>query len=73
METKQKGRNKKEGEKRKKGKKERETNRKENRKEAKWKNREIRPKRNILFSEVLIRNRHVSIHLPQCELNKCRL
>lgn len=52
--------------------KERETNRKENERKQNG-NRQIRPKRNILLSEVLIRNKHVSIHLPQCELNKCRL
>jgi hypothetical protein len=56
-----------------KGNKERETNRKENGRNAKRKNRQNRPKRNALHSEVLIRNKHVSIHLPQCELNKCRI
>ena len=56
-----------------KGNKERETKRKENGTNAKRKNRQKRPKRNILLSEVLIRNKYVSIHLPQFELNKCRI
>jgi hypothetical protein len=56
-----------------KGNKERETNRKEYGRNAKRKTRENRPKRNVLLSEVLIRNIHVSTHLPQRELNKCRI
>jgi hypothetical protein len=56
-----------------KGNKERETKRKENGSNTKRKNRQNRPKRNILPSEVLIRNKHFSIHFPQCASNKCRV